>query len=121
MLRHRWLAIISLSLAAAAATSCTDERPPRSFVQPNALRKADFDGTWYYLQTVLDAPPTSASAFIGESSDLMKIKFDIQEGTLYARRAFEHIIGSEDNKTIEGAGYLGQPLAAWKITSHFDI
>ena len=28
-------------------------------MQPNVIKKSDLDGTWYYLQTVTDAPPTS--------------------------------------------------------------
>lgn len=120
MSRNHTLLFTTLSLLL-VDLACTDERAPRSFVQPNALKKADLQGSWYYLTTVLDAPPSSTQAFIGLSSDLMKIKFDIQEGVLYARRAFEQIIGSEDNKAKEDKGYLGQPLAAWKVSSHFDI
>jgi hypothetical protein len=109
-----------LALAVLLA-ACTQERAPRSFVQPNALRKADLQGTWYYVQTVLEAPPSSQAAFIGLSTDLLKIRFDIQEDTLYARRAYEQITGSEDARTQNPTGYLGQPLAAWKISKHFDV
>src|SRR3954452_19295376 len=112
---------IRLLAAALLFFSCTAERAPRSFVQPNALRKADLAGTWYYVQTVLDAPPSSTAAFVGLSTDLLKIKFDIQEDTLYARRAYEQITGSEDSKSKDPGGYLGQPLAAWKISKQFDI
>ena len=59
--------------------------------------------------------------FIGQSSELMKIRFDIQENTLYARRAYEQIAGSEDAYKQDPAKYAGQPLAAWPITSQFDI
>jgi hypothetical protein len=111
-------AALALTLA---ATGC-QERAPRSFVQPNVLKKADIaDGTWYYLQTVTDAPPTSSFLFVGNSSELMKIKFDIQEQTLFARRAYEQIQGSEDAYTQDPAKYAGQPVAAWPITSQFDI
>src|SRR5581483_3874924 len=88
-------AALAITLAAAGC----QERAPRSFVQPNVLKKADLVGSWYYIQTVTDAPPTSSFLFIGNSSELMKIKFDIEEGTLYARRAYEQIAGSEDAYT----------------------
>jgi hypothetical protein len=116
----RSLSLVAL-LSLIAFGACTEEREPRSFVQPNAIRKADLEGTWHYLQTVTDAPPTSSAAFIGLSSDLMKIRFDIQEDTLYARRSHEQIDGSEDSKAKDQDAYQGAPLAAWRIESHFDI
>src|SRR5260370_36262922 len=59
--------------------------------------------------------------FIGSSSELMKIKFDIQEDHLYARRAYEQIQGSEDAYGQDPARDAGQPVAAWPIKKHFDI
>jgi hypothetical protein len=118
-----------ISFAAVAftlvAAGC-NERAPRSFVQPNVLKKSDLmgvngDAKWYYIQTVTDAPVTSSVMFIGNSSELMKIRFDAQEGTLFARRAYEQIEGSEDRYQQDPAKYAGQPVAAWPITSHFDI
>jgi hypothetical protein len=100
---------------------CAEERAPRSFVQPNVIKKSDLNGTWYYIQTVTDAPPTSSFMFIGNSSELMKIKFDIEEEYLYARRAYEQIKGSEDAYTQDPAKYAGQPLAAWRIQTQFDV
>src|SRR5207245_9854530 len=78
-----------LALASAMAFGCAQENAPRSYVQPNVIKKADLQGTWYYLQTVTDAPPTSAIMFTGQSSELMKIRFDVQVNTLFARRAYE--------------------------------
>ncbi len=109
-----------VSLVALLAT-CAKEREPRSFVQPNAIKRSDLEGTWYYVQTVTDSPPSNGAAFVGVSSDLMKIKFDVQENTLYARRAYEQINNSEDAKARDAKGYLGQPLAAWRIEGHFDV
>src|SRR6476620_8372403 len=100
------------TLAATLLASGCAERAPRSFVQPNVIKKSDLNGTWYYIQTVTDAPPTSSFMFIGNSSELMKIKFDIEEEYLYARRAYEQIKGSEDAYTQDPAKYAGQPLAA---------
>lgn len=112
---------IFAALAITLAASGCQERAPRSFVQPNVLKKADLQGSWHYIQTVTDAPPTSSFLFIGNSSELMKIKFDIEEGTLFARRAYEQIAGSEDAYTQSPAKYSGQPVAAWPIQSQFDI
>ncbi len=107
--------------AMALVVGCADERPPRSFVQPNVLKKSDLTGTWYYIQTVTDAPPTNGSMFIGQSSSLMKVRFDVQEDYLYARRSYEQILGSEDQFAKDPEKYVGQPLAAWPIKKQFDI
>ncbi len=109
------------ALAFVAAAGCTQERAPRSFVQPNVIKKADLAGTWYYLQTVTDAPPTHSAMFIGLSSELMKIKFDVQENMIFARRAYEHVKGTEDAYQQDPAKYAGMPIAAWPIASQFDI
>ena len=117
-------ALAALSVLALGG-GCADERPPRSFVQPNIIKKADVLGsTWYYLQTVTDSPPTNGAMFMGQSSSLMKVRFDIQENFVYARRAFEQIQDSEDQcvrDKLDGKLCLGQPLAAWRIQSHFDV
>ncbi len=115
-----WMKWSALALVA-LVSGCAEERPPRSFVQPNALKKADLEGTFYYEQTVTEAPPTNGAMFIGQSSNLMKIRFDVQEDYLYARRAYEQIIGSEDAHAQDPDNYKGMPLAAWRITSQFDV
>lgn len=102
------------------AAGCAEERAPRSFVQPNVIKKADLAGTWYYLQTVTHAPPTNGSAFEGQSSSLMKVVFDIQENHLYARRAFDWVENS-DGFWRDPTHKQGAILASWPITSQFDI
>lgn len=108
-------------LAAGLVAGCAQENAPRSFVQPNVIKKSDLLGTWYYLQTVTDAPPSSSIMFVGQSSELMKIKFDIEENFLYARRSYEQIADSEDAYKEDPSKYEGQPVAAWPIKSQFDI
>lgn len=114
---------VALALLASAALwgSCAQERPVRSFVQPNLMKKADLDGEWYYTQTVVDAPPSNATLFVGLSSELIKGKFDIQQEYIYYRRSYEQIGGSEDVRARDPRGYYGQPLAAWRVNRHFDL
>jgi hypothetical protein len=119
MSRFSKLSLVAVMTTLVAA-GCT-ERPPRSFVQPNVLKKSDLTGVWYYAQTVLESQAVAGQLFAGLSPGMMKIKFDVEEGTLYARRAYEHVAGSEDSYAEDPASYFGQPLAAWRITSHFDI
>src|SRR5262245_27356283 len=115
-----------LSYAAALAigliaSGCAEERAPRSFVQPNVIKKSDLAGTWYYLSHTTDAPPTSSVFAVGWYGDMQKIKFDIQEDYIYARRAYEFLVGSEDTAAANPEGYVGQPVAVWKISNQFDI
>ena len=133
-MKRSLLALMMIASAAVLATGCTEAQPPRSFVQPNALRKADFTGTWYYNATVTDAPPTNGVFFEGEYGELQKIKWVVTEDTLFAVRAYPWVYGQEATQTPgsphgnpdgDGTGdrftYEGAPLAAWHITSHFDI
>ncbi len=117
MRRGAWL----VGLATLVSAACATEAPPRSYVQPNAIKKADLAGDFYYEQTVIDAPPTNGTSFIGEDSNLMRIRFDIEENYLYARRAYPQVANSEDAAKLDPTDYQGQPLAAWKIESQFDI
>ncbi|MCS6913412.1 MAG: hypothetical protein RMK29_02360 [Myxococcales bacterium] len=113
--------IVVFALSVSLLGSCAEERPVRSFVQPNLLKKSDLAGEWYYVQTVLDAPPSNGVMFNGLSSELIRGRFDIQQDFLYFRRSYEQIGGSEDMRRQDGNGFYGQPLAAWRITRHFDL
>ena len=114
-------------LAALAAWSCAEPAGPRSLVQADALAKSDLSGVWYFRQTVVGVPFTTGFTFVGEQGEagMEKIRWDVQEDVLVARRAYEYVTGSE--KGLDGAStdaegnYLGAPVAAWRIRSHFDI
>src|SRR5687768_10826519 len=111
----------AVTMSVALLASCAEERPVRSFVQPNLLKKGDLGGDWYYLQTVVDAPPTNATMFNGLSSELIRGRFDVQQDYLYFRRSYEQIGGTEDMRRLDPSGSYGAPLAAWKVTKHFDL
>jgi len=110
--RHAFLA--SLALAACAAPSET-----RNTVQEGAISKNDLQGVFYFRQTVVGVPFTTGFTFTGEQgeNEMEKIRWDIQEHQLIARRAYEYIKGTEDVTP----GYLGAPVAAFRIEKHFDI
>jgi hypothetical protein len=127
---HRALSrtILAAVAATALAGACATERDPIDRTQPNGLRKDLFQGEWYYQQTVIEIPGTWSFTFVGETNwlGMERVRWEIQEDWLYARRAYERI------KDAEGAGavaeadpnappYLGAILAAYRIQSHFDI
>lgn len=114
-------ALCALALSA-FAFGCADERPVIDRVQPNALTKAMFDGEWYYVRTVVDVPAANGFTHVGDTdhSGMRRIRWDIQEDWLYARRTTELIEGA-DLKDEEGERYAGEVVAAYRIQSHFDI
>ncbi|MCA9611691.1 MAG: hypothetical protein KC586_02925, partial [Myxococcales bacterium] len=118
-MRMRPLLALALGLLAAA---CGDRQPPVNRVQPNVVEKALFnDGSaWYFLQTVIDTPYSASYTFVGEQGETEKIVWEIQEDYLIARRAYQHIAGS-DGAGISGANLTGAAVAMYKISSHFDI
>ncbi len=116
-----------LVVAAAVAVSCGTPVQPRTTVQHDVIAKSDLEGTWYFRQTVIGVPYATGFTFPGEQgeNEMEKIVWDIQESTLIARRAYEFVRGSEKGNASFASGgdqhYQGAPVAAFKITSHFDI
>ncbi len=109
------------------AVSCGSPVQPRTTIQQDAIAKTDLAGVFYYRQTVVGVPFATGFTFPGEQgeNEMEKIVWDIQEGVLTARRAYEFVRGSEKGEGAFTAGadktYQGAPVAAFKITKHFDI
>lgn len=112
--------LLAVLLAALCLGACGAERKPIDRVQPNALKKSEFAGEWYYQRTVIDVPSANGFTFVGNGAEMARIKFDIQERTLYVRRQSEFILGADD-KAQKGQKYSGEVIAAFAISSHFDI
>ncbi|MBI5498584.1 MAG: hypothetical protein HY904_26520 [Deltaproteobacteria bacterium] len=91
--------------------------------QPDKVKKTVFqDGEpWYFRQTVIDLPATSDVSFIGEQGDTTKVVWRIDEGFLYAYRAYEQLKGGEEWQQRPGVPWEGTPVAAFAISSHFDV
>jgi hypothetical protein len=124
-----FLGIAAALCTVSTATSCG--QPDIDRTQPNKVQKGIFknaDGTpkeFFYRQTVIDVPATNGISFIGEQSDTERVVFDITESYLYAYRAHPHLAandGSGDDYVRPGAApFSGAPVAAFRITSHFDV
>ncbi|MCC6747551.1 MAG: zinc-dependent metalloprotease [Deltaproteobacteria bacterium] len=113
------------SIAALGLVGCAGEEDIDR-TQPNRLPKAMFDGTWYMRSTVIGVPATSAAAFVGETGDLEKVRWEIQENYLVAYRAYEEIPGIDSAKKAsstdpKGNAYRENPVAVFRIQSHFDV
>lgn len=100
--------------------------------QPNYVKKSELDGVWYIKETIVDAPKTPTGlATVGNGGKLEKIRWEIQEDMLVAYRSYEIVPGADPRVDREksklgkvvfqdGRPYKGNPVFAYRITSHFD-
>ncbi len=113
-----WMALALL----APLAGCVESQPPVNQVQPNVTRKTDLlGGEWYMRSTVVDTPFTTSFTFVGESGQLERVEWEIQEEFLIARRTYEAIAGSEPQGINGTTDAQGAAVAAYRIDSHFDI
>ena len=133
------LAAVLLWVLALSFASCTSEVGDIDRTEPDKMKKADLKGVWYYAATVIEAPVPSPVTFDGEMAYFpgpTKVRFDIQEEFLVVYPATElYVEGSEEkwkkkklrNFWDEGKQdefvelYVGEPVAVYEITSHFDV
>lgn len=112
---------LCLPLFLALLAGC-DAQPPVNRVQPNVTRKDDLrDGEWYFLSTVVDTPYSTDFTFVGEQGTLERIRWEIQEEYLVARRAYESIAGADPEGVNGSTDTAGAPVAMYRIEKHFDI
>jgi hypothetical protein len=130
---HLWL---WSSLCALLCVACGKEEPAINRVGVNVVEKSLFQGSWYMSRTVVDVDyeATGLGTFPGDiASDaamdftaLPRIRWVIDEDTLYAYRDYELIQGGDgESKTRAGAPEVKDqyslPVAAYEIEKHFDI
>src|SRR5690606_6030947 len=117
-----------LSLLALTLTGCASEREPINRVQADALAKDFFvgelgdpndDPQFYWRNFVVDASESQSLIGIGSWSGVDRIRWEITENLLLARRSYAQNPGADDK------GDKGHPdgtlVAAYPIASHFDI
>lgn len=111
----------------AANTGCAKEAEPISQVQNGAIRKSDLVGTdpknpteWYMRSTVVDVRRTNPFAFPGFQDELRRVRWEIQENFLIARKAYELVAGS-DGKGADPFKNDGVIVAMYRIEGHFDV
>ena len=129
MRRRMYAAGLGL-LVGIAATGCAQERDPINRVQPDALKKSFFLGDdlqgsgddpvfltrGYNTAQSYDQP----SLFYGTASGVDRIRWEVTEGMLIARKAYQLSPGRDD-KGVPGGDPNGTVVAAYKILSHFDV
>lgn len=117
-----------LLASGAGLAGCATERDPISRVQANALSKEFFVGSlstpdddpeFFTRSFVVDGSEAQELVGIGSYSGLERIRWEVTEKLLLARRAYPEGEGATDR------GNAGPPdgtiLAAYPIESHFDV
>lgn len=129
-MRYGRFSLLGVVLATAfiGGHGCNEE-PAINRVGTLVVDKSVFTGSWYMTQTVVDVayeaaafgtfPGDSASDFAGSFGGIPRIRWVIDEGFIYAYRDYEMIQGADG--AVRDPGFLGQPVAAFKIEKHFDI
>ncbi|MEM7137464.1 MAG: hypothetical protein AAF500_12830 [Myxococcota bacterium] len=115
-----------------ASVACSNQKAPVDRVGTNAVEKRFFrDSSWYFSRTVIDVdyeggqlgtfPGDAAIDFQGaDLASIPRIRWVIEEETLFAFRDYELVEGSNPGSPAPGST-LGQPVAAFEIEKHFDI
>lgn len=127
-----WRLCVGLSLAS-LVFACAEPVKDIDRTQPNKIRKNSFDGEWYFRQTVVDVNGTATSSFVALEGDGERVKFQIAENMLIARRSHEDILGIDapaynvpqeffdEYEEYNSRDNEGSPVAAFGIRSHFDV
>lgn len=90
--------------------------------QPNKIKKSIFEGDWYFTQTVIAAPYSTAFTFIGEQPEKSeRIRWDIQESFLIAHRSYDLVANTDRESELPGDHVENVPIAIFAIDSHFDV
>ncbi len=130
--------LAAMFAATTFAASCAQDVGDIDRTYDEKLEKSQFeDDVWYMRQTVVDVPATLNGPFVGIASSMEKVRWEITANSLVAYRAYERIPGYDQNagervngETIYAPGtgegenpdeYKEQVVAAFSITSHFDI
>jgi hypothetical protein len=118
----------SLAILGAAATlvgvACQPRADDINRVQPGYVQKSLFANgdEYYYRRTIAQSETLNAVAIEGQGDIYIeRIKFRIQQNMLVAYKPYEAIPGAETSEYRGAEDFEGAVVAAWPITSHFDI
>jgi hypothetical protein len=108
------------ALAGCAGQGDIDRTQPDKVLKANLFNADGSPKVFYFRQTYVGVPVTSAWAFEGTQGPLEKVYFQIGEKFLTAYRAYDFAPGSE-NAFTGGANNTDIPVMVYAITSHFDV
>jgi len=123
------LTLVALGALSAGTVDCAQQRAPIDQRQENRLSKSFFvgpdlrggqdDPEFYVNNFVVAAPASQTLVPVGTYDEVDRIRFEIQENFLIARKAYEYVTGS-DGRGVRGPTNTGLIVAVYRIISHFD-
>jgi hypothetical protein len=127
---------LAAALVALGVSACQVVPQVRDTTQPDRVAKSalrcgdskkewsrcevEAPAEWYFRPTVIDAPYEAWWTFVGEQGETYKIVWEITQNSLIAYRKNEAFKGADGSMTVD-PNYRAEPIAAWPITSHFDV
>ena len=91
--RMRWLAAAAAALFAAG---CAQSNGDLNRVQPNVMKKADLlDGQWFFRNSVSYTPFNTQFTYPGQTGNMEKLVWEIQENNLVGYRSYAYTPGAE--------------------------
>lgn len=109
---------------------CMEERPPINTTDANILDKSFFvgdklhdaadDPEFYWRNYVVDASASQSLVGVGSYSGVDRIRWEITENKLIARKAYQIAKGQDEKGQAEKTPD-GTVVAAFAITKHFDV
>lgn len=134
----RLIGLLTAALIAFGMSGCYEQLGEIDRTQANALEKKSFYGVWYRLDVVTDMPASAGFGFVGQTNfggSGGKVIFDIQEDKLvvypytetvkdgdakwHRRKIRTYWVEGKEDQFIDLL--VGNPVAVFNITSHFDI
>lgn len=116
---------LSLLIASAvlALGACAQDVGDVDRTQPNRLKKSLFEGEWFVQKTTFDVPYTAGFTFTGETSELERVRWEIQQDYLIAYRTYDLVENTQRSPAVQlpDAQTKGAPIAAYAITAHLDV
>ncbi len=116
---QRLIRTSAAGLSLALAMSCAPDIGTVDRTQPNIIDKSMFEGIWYYRSAITESAP-EAGVTEGITSNMEKIRWDIQESRIIGYRSYEFVPYAE-GLDDEGRDFFGAPVVAFAILSHFDV
>lgn len=133
--------LLAAALATLFVAGCAQSNGDINRVQPNVVKKADLlDGQWFFRNTVTWTPFNTQFTFPGQTGNMEKLVWEIQENYLVGYRSYPYTLGADTNidpnsivsgttatycdaqgVCTGGQKFYGAPVVAFEITSHFDI
>jgi hypothetical protein len=127
----RALPLLALFALAFGGVDCAQERDPINRVQDSALPKRFFvgenytnpddDPEFYVNNYVVGASSDQTLMPVGTWDDVDRIRWEIQENLLVARKSYEFVTESAPGTRVSQRTDRGVIVAAYRIESQFDI